>query len=90
MPDHTIPEFKSINPKEVSLGHIHHTLLSLVAPRPIAFVSTLDKDGTPNLSPFSYFNVFGINPPVLIFSPARSVRTMQLKNTLENIRETGE
>ncbi len=90
MPLHTVPEFTTIDPKAVSLGHIHYVLLSLVAPRPIAFVSTLDADGTPNLSPFSYFNVFGINPPVLIFSPARSVRTMQLKNTLEIIRETGE
>ena len=74
----------------MSLGQIHHTLLSLVAPRPIAFASTVDKEGRVNLSPFSYFNVFGINPPVLIFSPARSVRTLEQKDTLLNIEEVPE
>jgi flavin reductase (DIM6/NTAB) family NADH-FMN oxidoreductase RutF len=74
----------------MSLGHIHHTLLSLVAPRPIAFASTVDKDGRPNLSPFSYFGVFGINPPTLIFSPARSVRNLAQKDTLLNVEEVAE
>lgn len=69
---------------------MHHTLLSLVAPRPIAFASTVDAEGRPNLSPFSYFNVFGINPPVLIFSPARSVRNLNHKDTTTNVHEVPE
>lgn len=65
-------------------------LLSLVAPRPIAFASTVDRDGRVNLSPFSYFGVFGINPPVLIFSPARSVRNLAHKDTTLNVQEVPE
>lgn len=65
-------------------------LLSLVAPRPIAFASTVDKEGRVNLSPFSYFGVFGINPPVLIFSPARSVRNLAHKDTTLNVQEVPE
>ena len=64
----------SIDPKEISTGKLHSYLLGAVAPRPIAFASTMDADGNPNLSPFSFFNVFGANPPILIFSPARRVR----------------
>jgi flavin reductase (DIM6/NTAB) family NADH-FMN oxidoreductase RutF len=69
---------------------VHHTLLSLIAPRPIAFASTIDREGRINLSPFSYFNVFGINPPILIFSPARSVRTLAHKDTTLNVQEVPE
>jgi flavin reductase (DIM6/NTAB) family NADH-FMN oxidoreductase RutF len=65
-------------------------LLTAIAPRPICFASTIDKDGNPNLSPFSFFNVFGSNPTTLIFSPARRVRDNTIKHTLENILETGE
>jgi len=61
-----------------------------VAPRPIALASTIDKEGNPNLSPFSFFNVFSSNPPILIFSPSRRVRDNTTKHTLENARATGE
>ena len=65
-------------------------MLSAVAPRPIAFASTIDKNGNPNLSPFSFFNVFSANPPVMIFSPARRVRDNTTKHTLDNINEVKE
>lgn len=74
----------SFNPKDISVGKLHGLLLSAVAPRPIAFASTIDVNGNPNLSPFSFFNVFSANPPILIFSPARRVRDNTTKHTLEN------
>lgn len=80
----------SINPKEVSVGKFHNYLLSVVAPRPIAFVSTIDKEGNVNLSPYSFFNAFGANPPIMIFSAARRVRDNTIKHTLENIKEVPE
>ena len=80
----------SINPKEISTGKLHGYLLGAIAPRPIAFASTIDADGNPNLSPFSFFNVFGSNPPILIFSPARRVRDNTTKHTLENALTTKE
>ena len=86
----TALDFQAIDPKELSLGHLHHTLLGLIAPRPIAFASTIDKEGRHNLSPFSYFNVFGINPPLLIFSPATSVRNLAEKDTYINVLEVPE
>ncbi|MCS6794818.1 MAG: flavin reductase family protein [Raineya sp.] len=81
---------KTIAPKEVSVSEFHNILLSAVAPRPIAFASTIDSLGNINLSPFSFFNAFGANPPILIFSPARRVRDNTTKHTLENIREVPE
>lgn len=80
----------SIDPKEIPTAKLHSYLLNAVAPRPIAFASTLDKSGAPNLSPFSFFNVFSANPPILIFSPARRVRNNTTKHTLENVIETME
>ena len=80
----------SITPKEVSTAKLHGYLLSAVSPRPIAFASTMDKDGNVNLSPFSFFNVFSANPPILIFSPARRVRDNTTKHTLENVLKTKE
>ena len=74
----------SFDPKDLSTGKLHGYLLSAVAPRPIAFASTIDKEDNPNLSPFSFFNVFSANPPILIFSPARRVRDNTTKHTLEN------
>ncbi len=74
----------TIDPKEVSTGKLHQYLLGAIAPRPIAFASTIDEEGDPNLSPFSFFNVFGANPPIMIFSPARSVRNNTTKHTLDN------
>jgi flavin reductase (DIM6/NTAB) family NADH-FMN oxidoreductase RutF len=79
-----------IDPKEQKVNVVHSYLLGAVAPRPIAFASTIDKDGNPNLSPFSFFNVFSANPPVAVFSPARSGRTGNTKNTFDNIKEVPE
>jgi flavin reductase (DIM6/NTAB) family NADH-FMN oxidoreductase RutF len=80
----------TIDPKEISTGKLHGYLLGAIAPRPIAFASTIDADGNPNLSPFSFFNVFGSNPPTLIFSPARRVRDNTTKHTLDNALATKE
>jgi flavin reductase (DIM6/NTAB) family NADH-FMN oxidoreductase RutF len=80
----------TIDPKAVSVPLMHSYLLGAVAPRPIAFASTIDKDGTPNLAPFSFFNVFSANPPIAVFSPARNGRTGNTKHTYENIKEVPE
>src|SRR5688500_14992404 len=65
-------------------------LQHIIAPRPICFASTIDKDGNVNLSPFSFFNLFSSNPPVVIFSPSRRVRDNTTKHTLHNVREVPE
>lgn len=80
----------SFDPKSLSTSLMHSYLLSAVAPRPIAFASTVDAEGHPNLSPFSFFNVFSANPPILIFSPARRVRNNSVKHTLQNVEATKE
>ena len=80
----------SIDPNDIPVAKLHEYLLSAVAPRPIAFASTLDELGNPNLSPFSFFNVFSANPPILIFSPARRVRGNTTKHTFENAKVTKE
>ena len=80
----------SIIPSEVPISKLHGYLLGAIGPRPIAFVSTIDQLGNPNLSPFSFFNVFSANPPILIFSPARRVRDNTTKHTLENVLKTDE
>jgi flavin reductase (DIM6/NTAB) family NADH-FMN oxidoreductase RutF len=82
--------YKRIDPKEVSTGVLHSYLLGAIAPRPIAFASTIDKEGKVNLSPFSFFNVFGANPPILIFSPARRGRDNTVKHSYENVLEVPE
>ncbi|MEQ8623314.1 MAG: flavin reductase family protein [Vicingaceae bacterium] len=79
-----------VNPKEVSMGKLHNYMLGSVGPRPIAFASTIDKNGNKNLAPFSFFNVFSANPPIAIFSPAKSGRTNTQKDTYNNIKETME
>lgn len=79
-----------VNPKDVSVGKLHGYLLGAVGPRPIAFASTIDTEGNPNLSPFSFFNVFSANPPILIFSPARRGRDNTTKHTYENVKEVKE
>ena len=81
---------KSIDPITLETKELHKILLSSIAPRPIAFASTIDSKGNVNLSPFSYFNVFSSNPPILIFSPSRRVRDNTTKHTLENAMETKE
>ena len=80
----------SLHPKELSTGKLHGYLLSAVAPRPIAFASTIDAQGNPNLSPFSFFNVFSARPPIMIFSPARRVRDNTTKHTLQNVEAVKE
>jgi flavin reductase (DIM6/NTAB) family NADH-FMN oxidoreductase RutF len=80
----------SIDPKNVSSAKLQGYLQSAVGPRPIAFASTIDKNGVPNLSPFSFFNIFSANPPILIFSPARRVRDNTIKHTLINAEATRE
>ena len=80
----------TILPEHTPTARLHGYLLSAVAPRPIALASTIDAEGVPNLSPFSFFNVFSANPPILIFSPARRVRDNTTKHTLENAKATGE
>ncbi|AWO01277.1 flavin reductase [Chitinophaga alhagiae] len=77
-------------PGDVKTAELHAYLLGAIAPRPICFASTVDAAGRPNLSPFSFFNVFGSNPPTLIFSPSRRVRDNTVKHTLENIYATKE
>jgi flavin reductase (DIM6/NTAB) family NADH-FMN oxidoreductase RutF len=81
---------KTIDPKSISQPELHSYLLSAVAPRPICFASTIDKAGNVNLSPFSFFNVFSSNPPIMIFSPARSGRDNSLKHSHENVKEVAE
>ena len=83
-------KIKSIDPISLETKELHKILLSSIAPRPIAFASTIDSNGNVNLSPFSYFNVFSSNPPILIFSPSRRVRDNTTKHTLENAMETKE
>ena len=80
----------SIDPKTIETPQLHGYLLGAVSPRPICFASTVDKEGSVNLAPYSFFNVFSANPPVMIFSPARRVRGNTTKHTLENVLETGE
>lgn len=80
----------TINPKEIEVPKLHHYLLGSVGPRPIAFASTVDENGLRNLSPFSFFNVFSANPPIMVFSPARSGRTGATKNTFDNAKATKE
>ena len=80
----------TINVNNIPTAKLHAYLLSAVAPRPIAFASTIDADGHPNLAPFSFFNVFSANPPILIFSPARRGRDNTTKHTYENLKEVKE
>ena len=80
----------SINPKEVSPAKLQGYLQSAIAPRPIAFASTIDANGNPNLSPFSFFNVFSSNSPIFVFFPTRRVRNNTIKHTLINFDKTRE
>lgn len=79
-----------IKPGDIKTAQLHAYLLGSVSPRPICFASTIDSEGNKNLSPFSFFNVFGSNPVTLVFSPARRVRDNTIKHTLENCRENAE
>jgi len=83
-------KFTSIDPNSLSTSELHKMLLLSVAPRPIALASTIDEKGNVNLSPFSCFNMFSANPPILVFSPSRRVRDNSTKDTLENIKKVKE
>jgi flavin reductase (DIM6/NTAB) family NADH-FMN oxidoreductase RutF len=77
----------TIDPKSLPVPKLHGYLQGAIAPRPIAFVSSMDRKGNVNLSPFSFFNLFSSNPPILIFSPSRRVRDNSTKHTLQNVSE---
>lgn len=79
-----------IDPKEIPVPKLQNYLQASISPRPIAFVSSIDKEGHVNLSPFSFFNMFSMNPPILVFSPSRRVRNNTTKHTLENVQEVPE
>ncbi len=83
-------KYLRFDPKETPLPRFQGLVQGAVGPRPIAFASTIDSLGRPNLSPFSFFNVFGMNPPVLIFSPSRRGRDNTTKDTYENVKEVPE
>ena len=80
----------TVNPKDIPVPKLHHYLLGSVGPRPICFASTISKDGVRNIAPFSFFNVFSANPPIAVFSPARSGKTGATKDTLNNVKEVPE
>jgi flavin reductase (DIM6/NTAB) family NADH-FMN oxidoreductase RutF len=75
---------------ELSPAEKQYYLQHVIAPRPICFASTIDAEGKVNLSPFSFFNLFSTHPPIVIFSPSRSVRNNSLKHTLENVKQVPE
>jgi flavin reductase (DIM6/NTAB) family NADH-FMN oxidoreductase RutF len=81
---------KHLDPKELSIPELHGYLVGAIGPRPVAFASTIDAEGRPNLSPFSFFNVFGANPPLLIFSPARRGRDNTTKHSYHNVKAVPE
>ncbi|MEM6378114.1 MAG: flavin reductase family protein [Bacteroidota bacterium] len=83
-------QIKTIDPDQLDQRTVYHYLSSAVAPRPICFASTIDRAGKVNLSPYSFFNLFGSNPPIVVFSPVRSGRDNGTKNTLDNVLEVPE
>ncbi len=80
----------TIDPKELAIPKLFGHLTGAVGPRPIAFASTINAQGEVNLAPFSFFNVFGANPPILVYSPSRSGRDNSTKDTLDNVLEVPE
>ena len=82
--------YKTLNPANIPHAELHKLMLGAIAPRPIAFASTIDAEGRPNLSPFSFFNAFGVNPSTIIFSPSRRGRDNTTKDTFDNIRQVPE
>ena len=82
--------YKKINPRDFDIKNIYHLMIAGIAPRPIALVGSIDLNNNINLAPFSFFNAFGANPPIVGFSPALSGRTGLPKDTLLNIKETKE
>jgi flavin reductase (DIM6/NTAB) family NADH-FMN oxidoreductase RutF len=90
VPDNPTSIMPSFTPKDLSIAEFQFLMQGAIAPRPIAFASTINAKGQVNLSPFSYFNCFSSNPPILVFSPARRVRDNTTKHTLENVYEVPE
>ena len=84
------PSFHSLTPADLTPAQWHPFMVGAVAPRPVAFASTIDAEGRVNLSPYSFFNAFSANPPILVFSPANRVRDNSQKHTLQNVREVPE
>jgi len=82
--------FKTVDPSKTAHSELHKLMLGAIAPRPIAFASTIDAEGRPNLSPFSFFNAFGVNPSTIVFSPSRRGRDNTTKDTFDNIRQVPE
>ncbi len=80
----------SIDPSKIPTKDLHQYILGAVSPRPIAFASTISTEGVPNLAPYSFFNAFSSNPPILIFSSNRRVSNNTTKDTLKNVEDTGE
>jgi flavin reductase (DIM6/NTAB) family NADH-FMN oxidoreductase RutF len=83
-------DMRSFNPTDLHIKDLHQYIVGAIAPRPIAFVSTLDEDGRPNLAPYSFFNAFSSNPPILVFSSNRRVQDNTTKDTLHNVQKNGE
>ncbi len=77
---------KTFDAEVISQTELHKLIVGGIAPRPIALASTVDENGNPNLSPFSFFNAFGVNPSTIIFSPARRNRNNTTKDTFENLK----
>jgi flavin reductase (DIM6/NTAB) family NADH-FMN oxidoreductase RutF len=82
--------YKTFDPSIISHAELHRLMLGAIAPRPIAFASTIDADGRPNLSPFSFFNAFGVNPSTIVFSPSRRGRDNTTKDTFDNLKSVPE
>ena len=82
--------YKTILLKDIKASEVQNFLNYAIAPRPICFASTIDSKENVNLSPFSYFNLFSVNPPVIIFSPSRKIRDNTTKHTFENLLEVPE
>ena len=80
----------TIDPKEIPIPQLHQYLIGSIGPRPICFASTVSKDGKPNLAPFSFFNIFSANPPIVIFAPNNSGRDGTPKHTYLNVKEVPE
>lgn len=81
---------RTIDPKAISPVDFHQFMLACIAPRPIAFVSSIDEEGRPNLAPYSFFNAFSSNPPILVFSSNRKASDNTTKDTLHNVKVNGE
>lgn len=89
-PSSVPPSYRSLDPADLAVKDLHQFILGIVSPRPIAFASTLDAENRPNLAPYSFFNAFSSNPPIVVFSSNRKVKDNTTKDTLHNIRQTGE